>query len=130
MLNNLFLLARGFDYRNAYIFICLLIVYAAKSIGQCKNLFYYYNHQSSIQEASAFWTECCAVRYYTFLMLNGFDVQRYQSHGIKDINLDCRIKQAKGEIFPVIDTQIKHHKAWVVSLIKTDILTGCTLEGI
>jgi len=62
------------------------------------------------------------VRRCIFLDLNGFDVNRYQSPSIEDIELAYRIRAAGGRI--VLDPQFHgtHLKAWTMSeVISVDL---------
>jgi glycosyltransferase involved in cell wall biosynthesis len=90
--------------------------------AQYKNLTHHYYHQRAHREASTFWAGCGAVRRCIFLDLNGFDVNRYQSPSIEDIELAYRIRAAGGRI--VLDPQFHgtHLKAWTMSeVISVDL---------
>jgi glycosyltransferase involved in cell wall biosynthesis len=95
---------------------------ALNFIAQYKNLFHHYVHQRGVEEASTFWTGCGAIRRTRFLVLGGFDVQRYQRPSIEDIDLGYRLKQIGGQICLAKEVQVKHLKAWnFVTLLKSDI---------
>lgn len=95
---------------------------ATNFVAQYKNLLHHYTHQTGCEDASTFWAGCGAVKRSTFLVLGGFDTQRYPRPSIEDIDLGYRIKQAGGKILLAKQVQVKHHKAWKLKgLIKTDL---------
>jgi glycosyltransferase involved in cell wall biosynthesis len=95
---------------------------APNFIAQYKNLFHYYVHQNSHEEASTFWTGCGVIKRSQFLALGGFDLQRYRRPAIEDIDLGYRLKQAGGRIRLAKQVQVKHLKAWTLTtLLKSDI---------
>jgi len=89
-------------------------------LSQYKNLFHYYIHQTSGEEASTFWGACGAIRRQVFMELGGFD-ESYRQPSIEDIELGYRLKGAGYRIRLDKGLQIRHLKRWTsLRLLKSD----------
>jgi glycosyltransferase involved in cell wall biosynthesis len=91
-------------------------------LSQYKNIFHHYVHQNSEGKIGTFWSGCGAIRRDLFLMVGGFDEQRYRRPAIEDIELGTWLSAA-GHLI-VLDKSIvaKHLKRWTLwGLLKTDI---------
>lgn len=90
-------------------------------LSQYKNLFHYYVHQNSSEEASTFWGACGAIRRKVFWQSGGFDAD-YQRATIEDIELGYRLRDAGSRIKLVKSLQVKHLKRWeAASFLRTEI---------
>lgn len=91
-------------------------------LSQYKNLFHYYIHQISKEEASTFWGACGAIRREVFLRMGGFNEQ-FRLPSVEDIELGYRLKQKGYRIQLCKHLQVKHLKHWTItSLLKSDFL--------
>ena len=89
-------------------------------LSQYKNLFHYYIHQTSKEDASTFWGACGAIRRDIFQEIGGFN-DGYRHPSIEDIELGYRLKKAGYRIRLLKDLKVKHLKRWgIVSLLKAD----------
>lgn len=95
---------------------------AQNFLSQYKNLVHHYYHHRGRREASTFWAGCGAVRKDAFLVVGGFDVERYKRPSIEDIELGYRLRRAGGKILLFPELQSTHLKVWrLVNLLHTEV---------
>ncbi|MEM6703581.1 MAG: glycosyltransferase family A protein [Acidobacteriota bacterium] len=89
--------------------------------SQYMNLRHHVVHQQAKQEGATFWTGCGAVRRDAFLEAGGFDVVRFPTPQIEDLELGMRLrKMGKTKLDPKM--QVTHLKNWTLrSVVQTDI---------
>ncbi len=91
-------------------------------LSQYKNLMHHFVHQNSSSDANTFWAGCGAIRKSVFEDLGGFDVNKYTSPSIEDIELGYRLKKKGYSIYLDKDIQVKHLKSWnFVNWLKVEI---------
>lgn len=87
-----------------------------------KNLQHHAVHLRSAGEASTFWTGCGAVRREAFRAVGGFDVARFPTPSIEDIELGYRLRAAGGRIRLDPRMLATHLKRWTLAdLVRTDV---------
>ncbi len=87
-----------------------------------KNLQHHAVHLRSAGEATTFWTGCGAVRRDAFLAVGGFDVARFPTPSIEDIELGYRLRAAGGRIRLDPRMLATHLKRWTLTdLVRTDV---------
>ena len=92
-------------------------------ISQYRNLLHHWTHQQGDEEAGTFWAGCGAVRREVFERLGGFDVARFPTSSIEDIELGMRIVDDGGRIRLRKDLLSTHLKRWsFVGMVTTDVL--------
>lgn len=90
-------------------------------ISQYRNLLHHFIHQSSREEAQAFWGACGAIRKSIFFSVGGFD-SKYRTASIEDIEIGYRLVNGGYKIKLEKDIQITHQKKWeLLNMIQTDI---------
>ena len=89
--------------------------------SQYMNLRHHVVHQQARQEGATFWTGCGAVRRDAFLEAGGFDVVRFPTPQIEDLELGMRLRKiGRTKLDPRM--QVTHLKNWTLkSVIQTDI---------
>jgi len=91
-------------------------------ISQYKNLFHRFVHQQARSQAETFWAGCGAIRRELFLVVNGFDAERYPRPAIEDIELGYRLRRKGYRILLDKQLQAKHLKRWnLKSMLHADI---------
>jgi len=91
-------------------------------VGQFKNLFHRFVHQTSQESAGTFWTGCGAVYRQAFLHHGGFDEEIYRHPSIEDIDFGVRLRQADCRIRLDKNIEVKHRKNWGLwELVYTDV---------
>lgn len=91
--------------------------------SQYKNLFHRFVHQKARSQAGTFWAGCGAIRRDVFMVLNGFDAERYPRPSIEDIELGYRLRKKGYRILLDKQLQGKHLKRWNFrSMLHADIL--------
>ena len=86
-----------------------------------RNLLHHHVHVTGAGPAQTFWAGLGAVRRDAFAAAGGFDVARFPSSSVEDIDLGMRLTAAGGRI--VLDPSIQgtHLKAWTLpSMLRTD----------
>ena len=88
-----------------------------------KNLLLHHRHQTADAEASGFWSGCGAVTREALLKVGGFDVAKYRSPSIEDVELGCRLRAAGGKIRLDRDFLAVALKRWsMAQIVGADIL--------
>ncbi len=89
--------------------------------SQYMNLRHHIVHQQAKQEGATFWTGCGAVRREAFLEAGGFDVERFPTPQIEDLELGMRLRKiGRTKLDPRM--QVTHLKNWTLrSVVQTDI---------
>lgn len=89
--------------------------------SQYMNLRHHVVHQQARQEGATFWTGCGAVRRSAFLEAGGFDVVRFPTPQIEDLELGMRLRKVgRTKLDPRM--QVTHLKNWTLkSVVQTDI---------
>ena len=88
--------------------------------SQYKNLFHHYIHQTSLEDASTFWSGCGAIKRKVFFEIGKFD-ETYKKSSIEDIALGYKLKRKNHHIRLMKKLIVKHLKPYsFVSLIKSD----------
>ncbi len=95
---------------------------ATNFLSQYKNLAHRFVHQTSRDEACAFWSGCGAVRREAFARVGGFD-ERYTRSSIEDIELGSRLLAAGMRIRRIKDLDVTHLKRWTwPGLLRSEIV--------
>ncbi len=90
-------------------------------LSQYKTLQQHFVHQTSSQQAIAFWSGCGAVRKEVFMRLGGFS-QIYARPSVEDIEFGYRLIADGASILLDKGLQVKHWKQWTLgTLLRTDI---------
>jgi glycosyltransferase involved in cell wall biosynthesis len=87
-------------------------------LSQYKNLFHHYIHQTSLEDASTFWTGCGAIKREIFFKIGKFNENRRM---MEDIELGYKLKAKNYKILLVKYLTVKHLKHYsFLSLLKSD----------
>ena len=90
-------------------------------VSDFRNLLHHHVHQSGAGPASTFWAGLGAIRRGDFLVLEGFDEERFPHASIEDIELGMRLAGEGKRIVLDPSVQGKHLKRWTLaSMIRTD----------
>ena len=88
-------------------------------LSQYRNLFHHYIHQTSLEDASTFWTGCGAIKREAFLKVGKFNEN---CRMMEDIELGYRLKAKNHKIMLIKDLLVKHFKHYsFLHLIKSDV---------
>ena len=94
---------------------------ATNFLSQYKNLAHRFVHQTSRDEACAFWGACGAIRREAFLRAGGYD-ERYTRASIEDIELGSRLVASGERIGMVKSLSVTHLKRWTPGrLLRSEI---------
>ena len=86
---------------------------------QYKNLFHHYIHQTSLEDASTFWTACGAVKRDVFFEVGGFNEE---TRMMEDVELGYKLKAKNHKIHLDKGLFVKHLKLYSFSyLLKSDL---------
>ncbi len=97
---------------------------ARGTVSQFRNLLHHHVHHASAGPASTFWAGLGAIRRDAFLAAGGFDVARFPTSSIEDIELGMRLTAAGARIELDPAVQGTHLKAWTLtSMVRTDLLS-------
>jgi GT2 family glycosyltransferase len=92
-------------------------------VSSFRNLLHHHVHQRCGGEACTFWVGLGAIRREDFLACGGFDVHRYPTSSIEDIDLGIRLIRRGARIVLDPALQGKHLKRWTArSMVRTDLL--------
>jgi glycosyltransferase involved in cell wall biosynthesis len=92
-------------------------------VSDFRNLLHHYTHQQGAGPAATFWAGLGAIRRHEFLVLGGFDEQRYPRSSIEDIELGLRLSRHGCRVLLDPNLQGKHLKRWTLgSMVRTDLL--------
>ena len=96
---------------------------AAKNfLSQYKNLLHHFVHQQGNSQASTFWAGCGAIRKVVFQTVGGFDLEKYPTPSIEDIELGDRLHRLGYRILLDKEVQAQHLKEWrLLSLLRAEI---------
>lgn len=87
-------------------------------LSQYKNLFHHYIHQTSLEDASTFWTGCGAIKREVFLKIGKFNENRRM---MEDIELGYKLKAENYKIRLTKHLTVKHLKHYsFLNLLKSD----------
>jgi glycosyltransferase involved in cell wall biosynthesis len=88
-------------------------------LSQYRNLLHHYIHQTSLEDASTFWTGCGAIKREVFFNVGKFNEK---CRMMEDIELGYRLKAKNYKLLLIKDLLVKHLKYYSFShLIKSDI---------
>ena len=89
-------------------------------LSQYRNLLHHYIHQTSLEDASTFWTGCGAIRRDVFLKIGQFNEKRRM---MEDIEIGYKLKAKNHKIRLVKELIVKHFKHYsFVNLLKSDLI--------
>ncbi|MFC1815021.1 glycosyltransferase [Thermodesulfobacteriota bacterium] len=89
-------------------------------LSQYKNLFHHYIHQTSLEDASTFWTGCGAIKKEVFFKSGKFNENRRM---MEDIELGYKLKAENHKIRLSKQLTVKHLKHYsFLNLLKSDFL--------
>jgi hypothetical protein len=91
-------------------------------VSRFRNLLHHAVHQASGGEASTFWSGLGAVRRDAFLLVGGYDAERFERPSVEDIDLGMRLRAAGGRLRLDPLLQGRHLKRWtLLSMLRTDL---------
>lgn len=88
-------------------------------LSQYRNLFHHFIHQTSLEDASTFWTACGAIKREVFFKVGKFDED---CRMMEDIELGYRLKNRRKRILlkkDLLVTHLKHYSFF--SLLQSDL---------
>jgi GT2 family glycosyltransferase len=94
---------------------------ATNFLSKYKNLAHRVVHQTSRDEACAFWSACGALRREAFVRVGGYD-ERYTRSSIEDIELGSRLLASGERIRRIKSLEVTHLKRWTLAgLLRSEI---------
>lgn len=88
-------------------------------LSQYRNLFHHYIHQTSLEDASTFWTGCGAIKREIFFKVGKFNESRRM---MEDIELGYKLKSKNYRILLTKNLTVKHLKHYsFLNLLKSDL---------